>query len=86
MSMKTILVLAANPTTVQLQLDEEVRNIRAALERSKGRDGFRLETRSAVQWKDVRRAIEEMQPEIVHFSGYGEGENGLVLEENGSVR
>ena len=48
MNMKTILVLAANPTTVQLQLDEEVRNIRAALERSKGRNGFRLETRSAI--------------------------------------
>ena len=88
MSMKTILVLAANPTTVQLQLDEEVRNIRAALERSKGRDGFRLETRSVVRWKDVRRAIEDLQPEVVHFSGHGAGEEGLLLEdeEGGGVR
>jgi AAA-like domain/CHAT domain len=86
--MKTILVLAANPTTVQLQLDEEVRNIRAALERSKGRDGFKLETRSAVRWKDVRRAIEDLHPEVVHFSGHGTGEEGLLLEDDelGGVR
>lgn len=85
--MKTILVLAANPTAVQLQLDEEVRNIRAALERSKNRDGFKLETRSAVRWKDVRRAIEDLQPEVVHFSGHGAGEEGLLLEdEEGGVR
>ena len=86
--MKIILVLAANPTTAQLQLDEEVRNIRAALERSKDRDRFKLETRSAVRWKDVRRAIEDLQPEVVHFSGHGAGEEGLLLEdeEGGGVR
>jgi hypothetical protein len=86
--LKTVLILAANPKgTTALRLDQEVREVREALKLSRDRDDFKLESRMAVQWKDVRRAIEELQPEIVHFSGHGEGEKGLVLEgEDGSVR
>jgi hypothetical protein len=85
---KTILILAANPKgTTARRLDEEVREVQEALKLSRDRAGFRLEPRMAVRWKDVRRALEELQPEIVHFSGHGEEEKGLVLEEeDGSVR
>src|ERR1041384_6125775 len=44
----TILFLAANPVgTDRLALDEEARAIRIALERSRHRDHFQLETRGA---------------------------------------
>ncbi len=86
--MKTILVLSANPEgTTVLALDREVLDIRKSLDRSKLQAEFKLEHRSAVQWKDFRRAIEDLQPEIVHFSGHGAGKEGiLVLDADGQIR
>jgi len=73
-AVKTILVLAANPKgTSPLRLGEEVRQIQAGLERSQHRDRFRLEQRWAVTTKDIRRALLDCQPQIVHFSGHGVG-------------
>ena len=72
--MKTILVLAANPKgTSQLNLDKEVREIQAGLERSKHRDRFRIEQRWAVRPRDLQRALLDCHPQIVHFSGHGVG-------------
>ncbi|MEL6334845.1 MAG: AAA-like domain-containing protein, partial [Cyanobacteria bacterium J06626_26] len=80
---KTILVLAANPKgTSQLRLDEEVREIREGLKRSEHRGSFELKSRWAARPVDMQRAILEEKPQIVHFSGHGVGEDGLVLEDN----
>ena len=77
-SMRTILLLAANPKdTKRIRLDEEQRRIEQALERGKKRDEFRLVSKWAVTDDDLRRAILENEPDIVHFSGHG---NGLGLE------
>ena len=71
---KTILVLAANPKgTSPLRLGEEVREIQAGLDRSQYRDRFRIEQRWAVTPKDIRRALLDCNPQIVHFSGHGVG-------------
>ncbi|MGD1899779.1 MAG: CHAT domain-containing protein [Phormidesmis sp.] len=73
-SVKTILVLAANPKgTNPLRLGEEVREIQEGLDRSKYRDRFRIEQRWAVTPKDIRRALLDCNPQIVHFSGHGVG-------------
>jgi hypothetical protein len=73
-AIKTILVLAANPKgTDPLRLGEEMREIQTGLERSKHRDRFRIEQRWAVTPTDVRRALLDCQPQIVHFSGHGVG-------------
>lgn len=81
--MKKILILSANPTnTNQLRLDEEVREIEAGLERSRSRDRFQLISKWAVRSNDLRRALLDHQPEIVHFSGHGAGSQGLALENN----
>ncbi|MBD2337832.1 AAA-like domain-containing protein [Calothrix sp. FACHB-156] len=81
--MKKILVLSANPqNTVKLRLDEEVREIQAGLERAKIREQFEMITKWAVRPEDLRRALLDHQPEIVHFCGHGEGEQGLVLEDD----
>ena len=78
---RKILILAANPRdTSSLRLDEEIRDIREALQRSQYRDQFALECRTAVRPQDVRRALLDIKPHIVHFSGHGVGEQGLVLE------
>jgi hypothetical protein len=81
--MKKILILSANPKhTDRLRLDEEAREIQAGLERSKKRKNFQVITRWAVRVDDLRRALLDVEPQIVHFSGHGTGSDGLALENN----
>lgn len=83
MSAKRILILAANPKgTSPLRLDEEAREIEEGLRRSQQREQFRLEQKWAVRPKDVRRAMLDIQPQIIQFSGRGEDGQGLVLEDD----
>lgn len=71
---RKILFLAANPKdTPPLRLDEEIREISEGLRRARHRDQFILEQRWAVRPKDIRRAMLDIEPQIVHFSGHGEG-------------
>ncbi|GAA6617152.1 CHASE2 domain-containing protein [Scytonema sp. NUACC26] len=80
---KTILILAANPaSTSRLRLDEEVREIEEGLRRANKREQFKLEQKWAVRQRDFYRAILDYQPQIVHFSGHGTGEDGIVLEND----
>ncbi|MCU0566085.1 MAG: caspase family protein [Oculatellaceae cyanobacterium Prado106] len=81
-STKTILMLAANPKdTPSLRLGEEARSLQTSLERSQYRDCFTLQQRWAVTVTDLRRAMLDFNPQIVHFSGHGEGEEGLLFED-----
>jgi signal transduction histidine kinase/energy-coupling factor transporter ATP-binding protein EcfA2 len=78
---KTILLLAANPRdTSKLQLDVEVREIDEGLRRANKREQFKLEQKWAVRSRDFYRAILDTQPQIVHFSGHGTAEDGIILE------
>lgn len=79
---RKILILSANPkSTTPLRLDEEVREIKEGLKRSHARDFFVIESAEATRYRDIRRAILDHQPNIVHFSGHGTGEDGLVFED-----
>lgn len=81
--MKKILIVSANPTnTNQLRLNEEVREIQAGLQRSKSRDEFKIIAQLAVRTDDLRRALLDNEPQIVHFCGHGAGHEGLALEDN----
>lgn len=78
---KKILILAANPkNTSRLRLDEEVREIDEGLRRANKRELFQLEQKLAVRWRDFYRAILDTQPQIVHFCGHAQGEDGIALE------
>ncbi len=79
--MKTILILAANPKdTLRLRLDEEVREIEEGLRRSRHRDQFKITSKWAIRPKDLRRALFDEKPEIVHFCGHGQTD-GIELED-----
>jgi WD40 repeat protein len=81
--LKTILILAANPTnTSRLRLDEEIREIDEGLRRANRREQFKLEQKWAVRSRDFYRAILDYQPQIVHFCGHGAGQEGIVLEDD----
>ncbi len=86
--MKKILILAANPQgTSRLRLDKEVRAIDEGLRRSHLHEQFCIEQRWASRPRDVQRALLDVEPQIVHFCGHGEGQAGLVLEdETGQVK
>ncbi len=80
--MQKILILAANPKdTSRLSLDKELRDIDEGLRRAQQRDRFILTQRLAVRPRDIRRAMLDETPQIVHFSGHGEGAEGLAFED-----
>ena len=80
---KTILILAANPTnTAPLRLEQEIREIDEGLRRANKREQYKLEQKWAVRSRDFYRAILDYQPNIVHFCGHGAGADGIVLEDD----
>ena len=75
-----ILFLAANPeSTRRLNLEKEAREIQDALDISELAKEFELIQKWEVRARDFRRALLKYGPDIVHFSGHGEGESGLVI-------
>jgi formylglycine-generating enzyme required for sulfatase activity len=79
---KTILVLSANPKgTNQLDLAKEIRDIKEGLQLSEKR-GFKVESAEAAHYRDISRSILKHKPHIVHFSGHGKGQEGLIFEDN----
>jgi CHAT domain-containing protein len=82
-AIRTILILSANPKgTASLRLDEEVKKIEQGLERAKQRDRFKIVSKLAVTDDDLRRAMLDYEPQIVHFSGHGSGADGLLFEDD----
>ncbi|HTE19907.1 MAG TPA: NB-ARC domain-containing protein, partial [Armatimonadota bacterium] len=79
----TVLFFAADPFpatygTPSLQLDEDVRNIRAKVRAAEYRDALVFDYRLAARSDDLIQALNETSPHVVHFSGHGSDE-GLML-------
>ena len=58
-----------------------MREIKEGLRRARVREKFSIESAEAVRYRDIHRAILDYEPQIVHFSGHGAGEEGLVFED-----
>ena len=81
MEKRKILFMSAGPEDQgYLSLNTEQRKIGEILEAAKNRDQFDLRTRVAVKFETLAKALLEIEPEIIHFSGHGET-NGIVLEK-----
>lgn len=84
MDRKKILILSANPkTTARLSLGEEVREIEEGLKRSKWREYFEIKSKWAVRMRDLRRAILDEEPHILHFCGHRKRDGIMVEDELG---
>jgi len=69
-----ILFLAANPTnTTRLALDLEVKEITTKLRMAPYGHQFEIATEWAVRADEIQAALLRHKPEIVHFSGHGQG-------------
>lgn len=77
----TVLFMAFNPAEQSpLRLDQEARDIEEKIKLSKHRDSVKFKTKWAVRAADILQAINDYNPEIIHFSGHG-NEDGLALEK-----
>ncbi len=77
----TVLFMASNPLdTDYLRLDEEARSIQEMIRKSKHRDSVKFETRWAARPLDILQAINELNPDVVHFSGHGTQDGELILQ------
>lgn len=76
-----VLVLSANPADAhQLEIDVEVRSIRAGLHAAGQGQKFYILHCPAVRPADITREIQAFRPEIVHFAGHGlRGKTGLGI-------
>ncbi|NEP16385.1 MAG: CHAT domain-containing protein [Leptolyngbya sp. SIO4C1] len=82
-NLQKVLFLAANPRdTPQLRLNEEVREIQASLRYGKYGQNFDLQQRWAIRTKDLRQALLDVEPQVVHFSGHGASSGGIFLEDD----
>jgi hypothetical protein len=81
----TILFVGANPVDgARLRLDEEVREIDAALRQGSLRDRFDLKQHWAVRMLDLQQALLLHRPQILHFSGHGSPTRAIYLEGEGA--
>ncbi|SDF31716.1 CHAT domain-containing protein [Sporomusa acidovorans] len=77
----TVLFLAANALKdAPLELDAEARDIQENIRKSARRDAINFVTRWATQPLDILQAINETNPQLVHFSGHGSENDELVLQ------
>ena len=75
--------MAANPLdTGRLQLEAEARDIEEGLERSTQRERIAFDCKFAVRIRDLRRSLLDSHPQVVHFSGHGDGPEGIILEDD----
>lgn len=78
---KSVLLLAANPKgTNSLRLQEEEREIKERL-RLAGYGRVPINSIGATRPRDIQQALLDFKPQIVHFSGHGSGQDGLVFED-----
>jgi hypothetical protein len=80
-SLKSILLIAANPReAASLRLQEEEREIKERL-RLAGYGKAHINSIGSTRTRDIQQAMVDFKPQIVHFSGHGEGQNGLAFED-----
>lgn len=80
-------LFAANPLdTDRLRLDVEIREIMAKVQESKYRDVIEILPMLAARPQDVQQALNRYRPQIVHFSGHGNGSEIILEDEQGAQK
>ena len=78
-----ILLVAADPQDLErLRLGAEERQIREVLTLSAGPGRWAVHTAPSVRLRDLTQALVNLRPSVVHFSGHGSAEGGVLLEDD----
>lgn len=81
-SVLTILLVSASPDTqIRLRVDKEFRQIIERIRGSRYRDRLRFVQLQAARFDDLRTALMEHEPHVLHFSGHGDANGSLVFEQ-----
>lgn len=80
----TVLILMANPkATPELDLEKELSKVLEALNEASEKLKFEVISCYAANTNSLQKDFRKYQPQIVHFSGHGAGDKGLVFEAEG---
>jgi len=82
-AIRSVLFFAATPDNLaRIRVDREYREIQQCLRLAERGDQIHLHPPVlAARPGDLTRALNNLQPDLVHFSGHGGGEEGLYLED-----
>lgn len=84
--MKKVLFLSANPKgTAPLAIDKEIKGIQESIQLADVRS-LDLVYKPAVRDIDIRRALLNENPFIIHFSGHGDNSGIIIESEKGTYR
>ena len=85
---ETILFLGASPPDLPpIHPDRDLESIRRELRFDGNQDRFRLEWSIATQSTDINRELVQYKPHVVQFSGHGEEDGRLYVEDgNGNSK
>ncbi len=79
-----LLLIASNPDDQeQLNAPLEFREIEERIKLSKDGYKFKIITKMAVRVRDILNAINQNNPDFIHFSGHGENKNLIIQNESG---
>jgi hypothetical protein len=78
----TVLFIASSPEDQDgLRIDKEMREIQQRVRLADHRDALRFEYAVAAQPSDLLQRLNEVKPDVVHFSGHSDAA-GLAMEDN----
>jgi hypothetical protein len=81
LSVLTIMFASASPEKeVRLRVDKEFRQVIEKLRGARHRDRFRVVQISALRFEDLRTALLEHKPHVLHLSCHGEPDGSLTFE------
>ena len=83
-----VLYLTANPNeTAPLQLQDEIRDVKAAIAAGVRRETIEMTPETGVRIRELQHLIDGSQPDIVHFSGHGRESHGqiVLLDDDGKA-
>lgn len=81
--MTKILFLTASPRDKQsLQIDKEIRAISQAIQGETYGTSFEIIIRTSVKRDQLLKFIEDEKPDIIHFSGHGNSNSEICLEDD----
>ena len=75
----TVLMLQAGAARGRLDLAEEHRQVVQAVSRALYRDALNIQVAQAVRAHDVSYLLQHHRPQVVHFSGEGTADSGILL-------
>lgn len=80
-SVLTVLLMSASPGNVaRRRVDQEVHKIVDKVRGSRFRDRLRLVQVQAARFEDLRTALMEYEPHVLHISAHGESDGSIVFE------